>query len=67
METKFKWVPEAPEYPGLYGVEHNGEAGTETCTRDVNKALQFDTEAECKAWCDAHPTPPFVPREHGWG
>jgi hypothetical protein len=64
MGTTFKWVPEAPEYPGVYGIE---SANGATCTHNVNEALKFDTEAECKAWCDAHPEPPFVPREHGWG
>lgn len=59
-----KWIPEAPEYPGTYAIEPHPNGAT--CTRDHDEALQFDTRAECQAWCDGHPAPPFVPKEHEW-
>ena len=72
---KFVWIPEAPEHPGLYA-NHNGtdlDTGKiqgmtkQPSTMSPNNALQFETQAECQAWCDANPHPVFVPREHGFG
>lgn len=75
MTTKFAWIPEAPEHGGLYANESDDfdpsgskirMPGLQPSTMDPNKAKQFATKEECQAWCDANPTPAFVPREHGF-
>ena len=66
------WVPEAPEFPGLYANEddHSGDGyikmpvPVSPSTQSIYMAKQFATEAECQAWCDANPVPVFVPRGH---
>lgn len=72
---KSAWIPEAPNHPGLYANESDDfdpeaskirQPGRQPSTMDPNKAKQFATKAECQAWCDAHPDPVFVPREHGF-
>ena len=67
--TGFVWIPEAPAHPGLYANNTdiwgkdkiNGLA-----TYNVYDARQFETREECQTWCTANPSPPFVPREHGF-
>ena len=76
MTATHIWIPEAPEHPGLYAVkpgQSEFDAGKvrglvgQPSTMDPSRALQFPTQAECQAWCDANPRPVFVPREHGFG
>lgn len=56
----FYWVPEAPDFPGVYGSIK--KAGT----RDPNAALKFKTIEECQDWCNKNPYPKFTPMEHGF-
>ena len=72
METK--WIPESPDFPGLYAnLSDNSGQGKiratdlQPSTRSVYMARQFDTEEECQKWCDSNPYPFFVPRSHGFG
>lgn len=65
------WVPEAPDYPGLYANLSDREqgklaAGLAISTTDVHIARKFATKDECRVWCAANPVPVFVPREHGF-
>lgn len=73
--SKFVWIPEAPDHPGVYANESDDfdptgskirMPGRQPSTMDASSAKHFATEAECKAWCDANPSPRFVPREHGF-
>lgn len=50
MKTaQFKWVPEAPNFPGYYAAKKPvmlgklGEKGTELGTNNIHDAHQFDT------------------------
>ena len=73
-DTGSVWVPEAPNYPGVYAneLDHSGDGylkqpiPVNASTRSIYLAKQFETEAECKEWCDANPDPIFVPRGHGF-
>ena len=73
--TKFVWIPEAPNHPGLYANEtgidmQRGKmrcASKQPSTRIINDAKQFETLKECQEWCDTNPCPKFVPIEHGFG
>ncbi len=56
----FYWIPEAPDFPGLYA------ASKGTSTRNPNAARKFDTKEECALWCETNPHPVFVPQEHGF-
>ena len=65
------WIPEAPNHPGLYANLTERERSEKIShgllaisTHDAYSARQFATREECQAWCDANPTPVFVPREH---
>lgn len=67
------WIPEAPKHPGVYanatdtyerGKIRTGEK--QPSTMHAHHARQFATQEECRAWCDANPDPPFVPRCHGF-
>lgn len=69
----FVWVPEAPNYPGLYAPagdsqrmayihEHEGKP---SATRSFALALKFPTKEECAKWCQENPHPVYVPVEHG--
>ena len=69
-----KWIPEATGFPGTYanlsdtsgqGKIHDS-SNLQPSTRNVYESRQFDTEEECKAWCDANPVPVFVPVGHGF-
>lgn len=69
------WIPEAPEHPGLYanesGTDIRGEGKVSTgklqpSTMSAEHAKQFETREDCQAWCDANPSPVFVPTEHGF-
>lgn len=69
------WIPEAPNHPGLYAnesgmdIKPEGKISTgelQPSTMSPQHAKQFATEAECRAWCDANPSPVFVAREHGF-
>lgn len=60
---KIVWIPEAPHYTNTYAIEKKPGSNT-NCTSDVYKALQFSSIEECLAWCNAHPSPVFVPVEH---
>ncbi len=70
----FYWIPEAPEFAGLYanltGTDmNNGKircALMQSSTRDPNSARKFNTEKECLEWCNMNPNPKFVPKEHGF-
>ena len=73
MNEKFVWIPEAPNYPGVYandcddtGVGKIRGIVTQPATTNPNKALHFESESKCQKWCDEHPTPAFVPKEHGF-
>lgn len=68
------WIPEAPEHPGLYANESGTDIkspgkiqppGLQPSTMNAFAAKRFKTLAECQSWCDANPSPVFVPREHG--
>lgn len=71
----FVWIPEAPDHPGLYANKDGTDLDTgkvqglhlQPSTMDPRHALQFSTEVACQQWCDDHPTPVFVPKEHGFG
>ena len=67
------WIPEAPEHPGLYANESGTDLdhgkirfGLQPSTMDPHKAKQFETKELCQAWCEANPSPVFVPMEHGF-
>lgn len=71
--TRFVWIPEAPSHPGLYAnlsddwQPHKSiGAPLQPSTYNVYLARQFATREECQAWCDANPSPQFVPVEHGF-
>lgn len=73
-DTVTKWIPEAPEFPGVYanlsdksgqGKIHD-DTKLQPSTRNIYAARMFDTEAECAAWCEANSYPAFVPRSHGF-
>lgn len=74
-QMRTAWIPEAPEHSGLYANESGTDmnpggklqtAELQPSTMVAHKAKQFATQEECQAWCDANPTPKFVPREHGF-
>jgi hypothetical protein len=58
------WIPESPKYLGLYSTA--GADNSAASTTWPWDARQFNTEAECKTWCDAHPVPAWVPVAHGF-
>lgn len=65
------WIPEAPTHPGLYAnllnpTDGKVSFGLAISTMDPCAARQFETEAECADWCNANPTPVFVPVAHGF-
>jgi hypothetical protein len=70
--TQFKWVPEAPMFPGYYAAKKPvllgklGEKGIELGTRNIHDAHQFSTKEECEAWITENPTPEWQPTEHGF-
>lgn len=63
--TKFVWIPEAPEHPGVYA-PNDYSTPNNTATYSPNDAMSFDTQDECQAWCEANPHPVFAPAEHGF-
>jgi hypothetical protein len=65
------WIPEAPNHPGLYanlsGTEGKSSTGElQPSTMSAEHVRQFPSREGCQAWCDANPTPVFVPTEHGF-
>lgn len=62
--TIFFWVPESAKYPGTYALANPQNGGN--ATQNIQNALQFQSEKECKAWCERYPYPQFIPVEHGW-
>lgn len=62
MATRFCWIPEFNPrgYEASYYVVSEGES-----THDANKAIQFDTEAECELWIKNHPGD-YRAVEHGF-
>lgn len=71
-EAKFVWIPEAPRYPGLYANESDHTdrgklfGPLQPSTGVAQQAKHFDTEEECRKWCNDNPVPAFVPVEHGF-
>ena len=72
---RFVWIPESPDHPGLYANENGTDIkgpgkiqphGLQPSTMSVSHAKQFATRDECQAWCDANPSPKFVPKQHGF-
>lgn len=69
---KTVWIPEAPEHPGLYANESDytdrGKLGgpLQPSTGVAEQAKHFETEEECREWCDDNPVPIFKPVEHGF-
>jgi hypothetical protein len=68
--TDSVWIPEHPQLP-LYRARVPGREGKvgerlNLLTASVHEALQFPTEAACRAWLAANPWPKFVAREHGF-
>jgi len=57
------WVPEAPGHSGLYATI---PTPTRNCTYSIHAALRFFTREECEAWIAEHPSPMWVPVEHGF-
>jgi hypothetical protein len=70
--AQFRWVPEAPKFPGYYAAKTPvmlgklGEKGTETGTTNIHGAHQFATQAECEAWIDQNSPPEWKATEHGF-
>lgn len=72
--VRMVWIPEAPNFfPPVYANESDdyepGKIKTgekQPSTMLAEKAKHFATREECQAWCDANPTPRFMPREHGF-
>ena len=70
----YYWIPEAPEYPGIYANLTGTDLDSgkirmsvkQPSTRDPNSARKFNTHKECLEWCNINPSPKFVPREHGF-
>lgn len=63
------WIPEAPKHSGLYAnatelAPNKIGSEKEPSTFNVHCAMQFETEAECKEWCDKNPIPEFKPMQH---
>lgn len=56
----FYWIPEAPDFPGLYATNKG------LSTRNADAARKFDTKEECTEWCNMNPYPKYVAREHGF-
>lgn len=73
--SRFVWIPEAPEHPGLYANKSGKDLETgrvqsvklQPSTMDPKCAQQFLTKAKCQRWCDDHPYPVFTPIQHGFG
>lgn len=70
---KYLWIPESPTIGGVYANDTDfSESGKirvgikQPSTTSVNDALKFESEDECKAWCDNNQSPVFVPRQHGF-
>lgn len=61
VRAELVWIPEAPEYPGLYAY-----AGAGGYTLDPVRARIFRSQEACQTWCDASPRLRFVPKEHGF-
>lgn len=62
-KSEFVWIPEAPHSPGLYAAE---EGSRYACTLNPTRARAFETREACQTWCEANPSPVFVPQEHGF-
>lgn len=69
------WIPEAPGlFPPLYANESDTSgqgkirdtATLQPATMNAWQAKHFPTREACQAWCDANPTPRFVPVQHGF-
>jgi len=48
------YLAESDRHPGVYAVE-NYEPGQMELTRNIEKAMKFDSKADCSIWCDQHP------------
>lgn len=61
------WIPELSDHPGLYANQcdstDSDNGNQHPTTMDESMARRFATEQECRAWCEANPSPVFVPRE----
>lgn len=74
MPDRSVWIPEAPNFPGLYAnakdysqdgkIKDFHRPPVEPSTYSIELARQFTTREECQAWCDASPVPRFVPMGH---
>lgn len=59
-----RWVPEAPDHPGLYAFEPKVTGDARNCTCNISDAMQFMFKQQCVDWCAKHPVPRFVATEH---
>ena len=70
--TTFKWIPEAPKFPGYYAAKELqllgklGEKGAELGTYNIHDAHQFDTKEECEQWIKENSPPQWFPTQHGF-
>lgn len=65
--SKVVWVPEGPTTSAgpLYAIREGGSGPLgNVSTLSIHEARQFNSEAECAAWCEANPIPIFFAREH---
>ena len=70
---RLAWIPEAPGHPGVYAIKYErirviyrNKGQVQNCTMNPHEALQFERREECALWCKEHPTPVFIPMEHGF-
>lgn len=70
--AQFRWVPEAPNFPGYYAAKQPvmlgkiGEKGTELGTRNIHDAHQFETKEACEKWITENSPPEWKATEHGF-
>ena len=65
MSEKSFWLAEPPPSTTRHSIPIYACDDEGRYTADWRRALRFESEAACRAWCDAHPSPAYVPVEHG--
>jgi hypothetical protein len=71
-KPQFRWVPEAPKFPGYYAAKKPvmlgklGEKGTELGTTNIHDAHQFETQESCETWIAENSPPEWKATQHGF-
>lgn len=57
---RYVWIPEAKSSAPLYAT--SGGSGS----RNIYRAIQFESKQACQEWCDERPHDGWYPVEHGF-